>query len=258
MAYTYQKQLAHPSNYGGARTASQIRYIVIHYTGNDGDSSGNNARYFQTADRGASAHYFADDETVYQSVPDLSIAWSVGGNKYPDCAQTGGGKLYKIATNANTLNVELCDTQKDGTVMASEKTMDNAVKLIQELMSKYNIPIDRVIRHFDVNGKKCPAYFVEETAWAGFKARLSQSKQEQEVKPEKEEPVPEEQKAEKYRVTSRNGLNIRAGAGTHHKRLYALAEGDIFNVDRIEGDWAYGRDNLSREGYGYIRWLGRV
>lgn len=255
MDYRYEKQLAHPGNYGGARNASQIKYIVLHYTGNDGDKATNNARYFQSPGRGASAHYFVDDETVYQSVPDLSIAWSVGGNKYQDCAQTGGGSLYRIATNLNTLNIELCDTQKDGAVMASEKTMDNAVLLIQELMKKYKIPIDRVIRHFDVTGKKCPAYFVEETAWAGFKARLSQNKQEQE-EPEPAEPA--EQKAEKYRVTSRNGLNIRAGAGTHYKRLYALAEGDIFNVDRIEGDWAHGRDNLSREGYGYIRWIGRV
>ena len=128
MSYTYQKQLAHQSNYGGARNASQIKYIVIHYTGNDGDRAGNNAKYFQIPGRGASAHYFVDDETVYQSVPDLSIAWSVGGNKCRDCAQTGGGSLYRVATNMNTLNIELCDTKKDGTVKASEKTIENAVK----------------------------------------------------------------------------------------------------------------------------------
>lgn len=253
MSYTYQKQLAHQSNYGGARTSDKIKYIVCHATGNDGDSSANNARYFQSQGRGASAHYFVDDNTVYQSVPDLSVAWSVGGNKYQDCAQTGGGSFYKIATNLNTLNIELCDTKRDGAIMASEKTIENAVKLIQELMKKYHIPKDRVIRHFDVTGKKCPSYFVEETAWAGFKVRLSQNKQEQEVKPEKEEPAPEEHKAEKYRVTSRNGLNIRAGAGTKHKKLYALAEGDAFNVDSFAGEWAHGKDNLNREGYAYTR-----
>ena len=197
-----------------------------------------------------------DDNTVYQSVPDLSIAWSVGGSKYQDCVQTGGGSFYRIATNLNTLNIELCDTQNDGTVKASEKTIENAVLLIQQLMAKYHITEERVIRHFDVTGKKCPSYYVDNQAWEEFKALLSQNKHQE--KPEHEEQDPEKHKAQKYRVTSRNGLNIRAGAGTHYKRLYALAEGDIFNVDRIEGDWAHGRDNLSREGYGYIRWLGRV
>ncbi|MFR7442983.1 MAG: hypothetical protein ACLUUO_05300 [Sellimonas intestinalis] len=40
-------------------------------------------------------------------------------------------------------------------------------------MKQYNIPIDRVIRHYDVTGKLCPAYFVDETAWAAFKAKIT-------------------------------------------------------------------------------------
>lgn len=27
----------HPKNYGGRRTADQIKYLIFHYTGNDGD-----------------------------------------------------------------------------------------------------------------------------------------------------------------------------------------------------------------------------
>ena len=47
MSYTIKEQLANSGNYGGSRNASQIRYLVYHYTGNDGDRAANNAKYFQ-------------------------------------------------------------------------------------------------------------------------------------------------------------------------------------------------------------------
>ena len=41
------KQLrANVGNYGPARNAQAIKYIVIHYTGNDGDTAMNNAKYY--------------------------------------------------------------------------------------------------------------------------------------------------------------------------------------------------------------------
>ena len=38
MAYTLKTNIANKKNYGGKRNTSSIKYIVIHYTGNDGDS----------------------------------------------------------------------------------------------------------------------------------------------------------------------------------------------------------------------------
>lgn len=46
--YKLIEQLANPGNYGGSRKASQIKYLVYHYTGNDGDRAASNAAYFQT------------------------------------------------------------------------------------------------------------------------------------------------------------------------------------------------------------------
>ncbi len=155
MEVTRKTALAHKSNFGGTRALSSIRYIVLHYTANDGDSGESNAKYFQKPNRNASAHYFVDDDSITQSVPDNFIAWSVGGKKYTDCEKTGGGKLYGTATNANSISIEMCDTKKDGKLRATEKTMKNAAALCMELMEKYHIDISRVIRHFDVNGKHC-------------------------------------------------------------------------------------------------------
>lgn len=172
MGIIVKEQLANPGNYGGSRGADKIKYLVIHYTGNDGDKSANNAAYYQKNVVMASAHYFVDDTTVYRSVPDLRVAWAVGGKKWADCPRTGGGRMYGTITNTNSISVELCDTVRDGTYQATEATLENAVALCRELMAKYHIPLGRVFRHFDVTGKHCPAYMMESSTWEKFKKRL--------------------------------------------------------------------------------------
>lgn len=159
VAYTFKTNIAKKSNYGGLRDTSTIKYIVIHYTANDGDTDENNGKYFANNIVKASAHYFVDDDSVTQSVPDNYIAWSVGGSKYSDCKKTGGGKYYKKATNSNTLNIEICDDIRNGVVYPSAKTIENTLELTRRKMKEYNIPVKNVIRHFDVNGKTCPAYW---------------------------------------------------------------------------------------------------
>ena len=172
MSYTLKEQLANPRNYGGSRAASQIRYLVYHYTGNDGDRAANNAKYFQNNIVKASAHYFVDDTTVWRSVPDLKVAWSVGGSKYANADKTGGGTMYGVITNTNSLSIEMCDTIRNGVYQASEATLANAAALGRALMEKYGIPIENVYRHFDVTGKHCPSYLVNAQKWAEFKKRL--------------------------------------------------------------------------------------
>lgn len=162
----------HSGNYGGLRLTSDIRYLVYHCTGNDGDTRANKAQYYAEALVRSSAHYFVDDGGVTRSVPDRYIAWAVGGKKRSDCAVTGGGKLHGIVTNSNSLSIELCDTLRDGRLMATETTLANGAALGRLLMARYDIPIENVVRHFDVTGKRCPAYFMDEKKWAAFKARL--------------------------------------------------------------------------------------
>ena len=172
MSYLLKEQLANPGNYGGSRSAGQIRYLVIHYTGNDGDKAANNAAYFQRNVVKASAHYFVDDTTVYRSVPDLRAAWAVGGRKYANADKTGGGSMYGRITNTNSISVELCDTVRNGVYQASEATLTNAAALCRDLMALYGIPLERVYRHFDVTGKHCPSYMIDDARWAAFKRRL--------------------------------------------------------------------------------------
>ena len=100
-------KFAHSSNYGGTRKLSDIKYIVVHFTGNKGDTALNNCKYFQGPNRHASAHCFIDgSEVVYKSVSLKRVAWAVGG-----CytLKNGAGSKYKVATNANSLSIEMCN-----------------------------------------------------------------------------------------------------------------------------------------------------
>lgn len=173
MAYKTKTMTADQKNFGRVRPYSDIKYIIIHYTANDGDTAESNARYFQREHMPpSSAHDFVDDKCVAHSVPYNFVAYSAGGSKYSDCRKTGGGKLYGVVTNANSISIELCGTANDGTCRAGEKTLRNAAALCRELMKRYNIDSDHVVRHFDVTGKHCPAYFMDEAAWEAFKCRL--------------------------------------------------------------------------------------
>lgn len=124
-----------------------IKYIVLHYTGNLVDTAKNNANYFKSINRGASAHYFVDETTACQVVEDADIAWSVGKNY-------GGNNLFGTVTNANSINVEMCSS--GGRI--ADATFNNAAALVKSLMENYNIPASNVYRHYDVCSKQCPGW----------------------------------------------------------------------------------------------------
>ena len=132
----------------------------------------NNAKYYASTVVKSSAHYFVDNKEIVQSVPDLRVAWAVGGKKYPSCPQTGGGTLYNICRNTNSISIELCDAKRDGTYAPATETVKAALELTRELMAKYNIPQKNVIRHFDVTGKLCPAYWAGRENAAKWKAEF--------------------------------------------------------------------------------------
>lgn len=159
--------LANKKNYGNKR--SDIKYLVIHYTGNDGDTDENNGKYFKDNVVEASAHYFVDDDSITQSVPDNYTAWHCGAKKYK----------HKECRNSNSIGIEICDDVKNGKIYPSVKTIENAVGLTKKLMEKYNIPVENVIRHYDVTGKLCPAYWCgsaeKDKLWESeFKSKLKE------------------------------------------------------------------------------------
>ena len=152
------------TNYKKANNRS-ILYLVIHYTANNGDTAWGNTNYFKSIYRGASAHYFVDEQSIWQCVEDKNISWH--------CGTTGKYKHNKCR-NDNSIGIELC-SRKDanGNYYFLQETINNAIELVKYLMDKYNIPEENVIRHYDVTGKVCPAPFVNsDYAWNSFKETL--------------------------------------------------------------------------------------
>ena len=161
---------AHPSNHYQGRAGNSIQYIVMHYTANDGDTAAGNGHYFSGANRQASAHYFVDPDNVVQSVKDADAAWHCGGS-----LESSHHPYRNICTNRNSIGVEMCSVIRGGKYAIPDATVDRAAELVRYLMGRYNVPADRVIRHYDVTGKACPEPWVRDGAlWTRFKARLEE------------------------------------------------------------------------------------
>ena len=146
MSYKFKEIWCNKGNFTESnRKSSEIDTLVIHYTGNDGDTAENNGNYFNNNVVETSAHYFVDDTTVVRSVADKNIAWHAGD--------------WDI--NCRSIGIEIAGS----TTECTGKTLENVILLTQRLMKKYNISKDRVIRHYDANGKICPGF------WCGSAAK---------------------------------------------------------------------------------------
>jgi len=157
---------ANASNYTKGR-AKTVQFIVLHYTANNGDTAKGNCSYFSGANRSASAHFFCDESSIWQSVLEGDTAWHCG---------TSGTYKHPTCRNANSIGIEMC-SRKDssGKYYIKPETVANARQLTLYLMEKYGIPADRVIRHYDVTGKTCPEPWVRVSAdWTSFIENLKE------------------------------------------------------------------------------------
>lgn len=156
-----------PYNYT-AMTNRDIKYIVVHYVGAVSTAK-NNVDYYANNKLQASAHYFVDEISIWQSVEDENRAWHCGGG----LQGSSGHTYYKICTNSNSIGIEMCvKKDKNGKWYFEPETVKNTIDLINYLMDKHNLSIENVIRHYDVTGKNCPAPCVDEDNWQKFKNKL--------------------------------------------------------------------------------------
>lgn len=146
------------------------KYIVIHYTANDGDTAKNNADYFYNDNRGASAHYFVDEKEIWQVVEDKDSAWHCG---------TTGKYYHAECRNSNSIGIEMCSRieKSTGKYYIKDKVILNTIELTKQLMKAYSIPVENVIMHYDVTHKRCPAPFIDnKDLWINFKNKLKEDK----------------------------------------------------------------------------------
>lgn len=149
----------------------KIEYIALHYTAGNSSAQGQATKTVFPGN--ASADFIVDDAEIYQFNPDLDNYYShaVGVNKptLENHKQTakipGAASLYNQANNRNTISIEMCSnfngkrpedaSPYDRRFSLSEATLANTAKLVAYLLDKY--PNTKVVRHFDITGKPCPA-----------------------------------------------------------------------------------------------------
>ena len=162
MTTKYAKSIS----YGNKRPLSNIKYIVIHYTGNKGDTAQNNLDYFANGNtRQAGAHFFVDKKgKVGKSIAMNRTAWAVGGDHRS--GRKGEATYFGKCTNANSVSIELCDM----CLKTNWEQMYATRKLVKYIQSKCP-NAKTIIRHWDVNGKDCPAPFTGSgnEKWTEFK-----------------------------------------------------------------------------------------
>ena len=142
----------------GTKT-NKINDIVIHYTANPGSTAMQNRDYFEglkdSHQTKASSHFIVGLEgEIVQCVPTWEEAYASNDR------------------NSDTVSIETCHLEADGKYTA--ETYKSMVQLTAWLCKKFELTEKNVIRHYDITGKICPKYFVEdEEAWDKFLSDVS-------------------------------------------------------------------------------------
>lgn len=150
------EQLLTVNEYSRPGTAlDAVNGIVVHYIGNPGTDAQENRDYFENLKDGATGVYASCnyiiglDGTIIQCIPDNEVAYASG------------------ERNSDTISIECCHPDESGAF--TQETFSSLVLLTAKLCNEYGLSTDQILRHYDVNQKPCPKYFVEDPdAWSNY------------------------------------------------------------------------------------------
>ncbi|MFV0363963.1 MAG: N-acetylmuramoyl-L-alanine amidase family protein [Suipraeoptans sp.] len=149
-------QLLEPNAYSRPQTETEkIKNIVIHYTANPGSTAMDNRNYFNglkdSKKTQASSNFVVGlDGEIVQCVPTWEVAYASNDR------------------NIDSISIEFCHEDKTG--IPNNSTYSSLVQLCAWLCMKFDLTSEDIIRHYDITGKICPKYFVDnEEAFEQFK-----------------------------------------------------------------------------------------
>ncbi|MEC0543600.1 peptidoglycan recognition protein family protein, partial [Bacillus glycinifermentans] len=136
-----------------------VKGIVMHWTATPGASALNERNYFNgtcIADkRYASAHYFVDRKEAQLIIPENEVAYHA--HDQNRCYVS----FLKPNANTTAIGVEMC-VEKDGKIHS--ETVQNAAELVADLCKRYGLSTNKIVRHYDVTNKNCPAPWVSDSS----------------------------------------------------------------------------------------------
>ena len=203
-----------------------VKYIVIHYTGNKKDTAYANANYFKGINRNASAHFFVDNDNIYQTVALKNKAWHCGGYTY----------YHSDCRNTNAWGIEMCCTA--GNYKVSAKTITNTAYLTANLCKRLGISaseVDKyVLRHYDVTHKSCPAQMSnggkDDADWIAFKNQVKKILDKNATASKPASTTPTTKKVNYVVRVTTDCLNIRKGPGASYKILDQIEDKGTYTI----------------------------
>jgi len=140
-----------------AEALAEVKDVAVHYVGNPGTSAQANRNWFDNPSSEVSSHFIVGLEgEVILCVP-LDEKSSATNHR-----------------NLDTISVEVCHPDESGEF--SPITYASLIRLLSWLCEEYGLNEDNLIRHYDVTGKNCPRYYVEnESAWLKLKDDVKNS-----------------------------------------------------------------------------------
>lgn len=228
-----RKKLVDPSKYGTkCPYTMNPKYITVHNTYNDATAE-NEVSYMIRNNNEVSFHIAVDDKEAVQGIPLERNAWACGDGN-------GSG-------NRKSISVEICYSLSGGD--RYYKAEDNAVDVVRQIMSMYNIPIENVRTHQSWSGKYCPHRMLAEGRWNSFI---------QKVKSGNVTPPPPNQKRNVVEVGGIGGENLADVVGALNSvhmtgNLNLKSDGYIYPVTDPTSDVQLKAftDYLDRKGWVY-------
>ena len=143
------------------RAMTAVNGIVVHYVGNPGTTAEQNRSYFAGLAR--SHENYASSNFIIGLDGEVLLCVPIGEVAY--CSSN---------RNGDTLSIEVC--HPDDTGEFTPASYQSLIKLVNWLREFYGLDTDAVIRHYDVTGKICPRYYVEDpAAWEQLKDDLKKA-----------------------------------------------------------------------------------
>lgn len=127
--------------------------ITVHSTGNPTSTATGERGWLVNPNntRTASWHIVVDERQAVEAIPLNEVAYHAGD-------ATG---------NRTSIGVEICESGN------RQRTMQNAIQLISELLKERNWGVNKLKRHYDWSGKHCPRILMNNN-WAGWKNFLNE------------------------------------------------------------------------------------
>lgn len=171
-----QQDMLTVNDYSRVGTKLQgVKGLVIHWVANPNTKAKANRDFFESRKYGnkgfGSAHYIIDlDGKVIQCIPQKELAFHCGGTNYKQEAKK---KLGNYPNNC-TIGIECTHIDWDGKM--TDDTYNSLLEICKDLCMVYKLdPMEDLYRHYDVTGKDCHKWFVDNPKeWTKFKERVKE------------------------------------------------------------------------------------